>query len=75
MLQGIQVDWEALLAPSANEFIDKVASWLLPPAARGEPASGSGVVPDPLGGLPELWTVLVTLRHRIELLNSAGVPA
>lgn len=70
------MDWEALLAPSASEFIDEVASWLLPPAARGEPTSDFGVLSDPLGGLPELWTVVVTLRHRIEILNTAArVPA
>eukprot|EP00884_Botryococcus_braunii_P020007 jgi/Botrbrau1/6690/Bobra.0202s0028.1 len=43
--KGVQTDWEAILAPSADDFIEAVSPWLYPAAARGAQDDGR---PDPL---------------------------
>ena len=44
LLQGCQVDWEAILSPNPAAFIASVSPWLYPAAAREpvQPPSGTG---------------------------------
>ena len=71
-VQAYQVDWEAILAQSADPFIASVAPWLYPAAARGEPGP-----PQPAAAaldietLPAVKTVLSTGRRRLDALNAA----
>jgi hypothetical protein len=77
-----QVDWEAILAPSPAAFIAAVAPWLLPPAVRpgaGKAAAaaaageGAGALP-PVASMPEVASLLRTMRLRLEALNGPDAP-
>ncbi|BDA45969.1 probable UDP-N-acetylglucosamine-peptide N-acetylglucosam at N-terminal half [Coccomyxa sp. Obi] len=72
--KAYQVDWEAILARSADPFIASVSPWLYPPAARGEPRP-----PQPAAAafeietLPAVKNVLSTARRRLDALNAPQV--
>ena len=42
LLQGYQVDWEAILSPNPAAFISSVSPWLYPAAAREPVQAPSG---------------------------------
>ena len=42
LLQGYQVDWEAILSPNPAAFIASVSPWLYPAAARQPVQAPSG---------------------------------
>jgi hypothetical protein len=67
-VQGVQTDWEAILAHSAEEFIGNVSPWLYPAVAQGAVKTDAS---DPLDGLPDLSKTLITARHRLEALNGS----
>ncbi len=62
------MDWQAILCQDPDGFVSEVGSWLLPPAARGQPGPDVDVLPDPMT-LPLVGETLDTYRHRIESLN------
>ena len=68
-LQAYQVDWEAILARSADPFIASVSPWLYPPAARGEP-NASLEHGHEFESLPPVKDVLSTARRRLDALNA-----
>ena len=71
MIQGCQVDWEAILSRSPKPFVASVSAWLYPPAARGQPAARPAqLAPElELEQLPLVKQLLGTARWRLEALN------
>lgn len=70
----VQVDWEAILAQRPQQFIDAVSPWMLPAAAKGGAAPSSSSAVPPPDRLPQLVSVLCTMRQRIEALNGPDAP-
>lgn len=70
-VQAYQVDWEAILARSADPFIASVSPWLYPLAARGEPRPLQPAAAElRVETLPEVKNVLSTARRRLNALNA-----
>ncbi len=74
-MQDYQVDWEAILESSPDNFVSAVGSWLYPQAARGQPClpATNPLYPDP-ESLPLVADTLITTRHRLEGLNGPDHP-
>lgn len=56
---GLQVDWEAILGPTPDEFIEVIGRWMFP--ARHASSL--------LDRLPSVSAALPTLRHLIAATN------
>jgi hypothetical protein len=65
---GVQVDWDAMLAPSPDAFRAAVSPWLLAPVRSAE---GDAAAVD-VGGVPGVGAVLATHRARFAALDSEG---
>jgi hypothetical protein len=82
----VQVDWEAILGQSPDEFITSVSPWLYPEQARAgsRPATSAksklvlvknqlsmDSFPD-VETLPAVQQLVGTIRERLEALNGEG---
>jgi len=80
--KGFQLDWTAIFSKDAEDFVEAVGSWLLPPAAGG-PTPPASVCPAVSAtrfcgpadiraeDLPLVKDVLPTPRMRVQVLNDA----
>jgi hypothetical protein len=80
----LQVDWEAILGQSPDEFITSVSPWLYPEQARAGSVTNSksklvlvknqlssNSFPD-VQSLPAVSQFVGTIRERLEALNGEG---
>ena len=59
--EGVQADWEAILRPTPQEFIDEVSPWLYP--SLSQEAGGDEEAPSVQEHVP-------ALRAEIEAMNA-----
>jgi hypothetical protein len=61
---GVQLDWQAILEPDPERFVELMSSWILEdPAALGSVPAVSDGIPDVTSSLPTFESRIAVLRH------------